>query len=149
MARTDSAAPALSRADFEAELRHLLQAHEQRSDNERCIECAGCERCTDCTFCKGSKALTRCHYCVDSQRCTDCTHCRGSRDLIGCNHCVACERCAQSAYLVRSVDCTGCTYCFGCVGLSRKDFHILNRPYDRSSYFAITSRLARELGLTP
>ena len=60
---------------------------------------------------------------------------------------VACDRCAQSSYLVKSVDCTGCTYCFGCVGLNKKDFHILNKPYDRSTYFAITSRLVRELGL--
>jgi hypothetical protein len=138
----------IGRAEFDAELRRLLQAHEQRTENERCIECTGCERCQDCTFCKGSKALSRCHYCVDSQRCSDSTHCRSSRDLVGCNHCVGCERCVQSSYLYRSIDCTGCTYCFGCVGLSRKDFHILNRPYDRSTYFAITSRLARELGLT-
>jgi hypothetical protein len=45
------------------------------------------------------------------------------------------------------VDCSGCTYCFGCVGLSRKDFHILNQPYDRSTYFKITSKLTRDLGL--
>jgi len=50
-----------------------------------------------------------------------------------------------SAYLVRSVGCSGCTYCFGCVGLSRRDFFILNKPYDRVMYFAIVSRLAREL----
>ena len=67
---------------------------------------------------------------------------------MSCSHCVASERCAQSSYLVRSVDCTGCTYCFGCVGLVRKDFHILNKPYDRSAYFALTARLARELGLS-
>jgi hypothetical protein len=144
---TGKPVPALSRAEFEAELRHLLQAHEQSADNERCIECAGCERCKDCTFCKGSKGLTRCHYCVDCQRCVDSTHCRASRDLVGCNHCVASDRCAQSSYVVKSVECTGCTYCFGCVGLSRKDFHILNRPYDRSAYFALTARLSRELGL--
>lgn len=52
-----------------------------------------------------------------------------------------------SAYLVRSVDCTGCTYGFGCVGLSRKDFCILNVPYDRATYFEVATRLARELGL--
>jgi hypothetical protein len=40
-----------------------------------------------------------------------------------------------------------CTYCFGCVGLSNKDFHILNKQYSRQEYFAITKRLARELGL--
>lgn len=137
----------MNKSEFEAELRRLLHEHETRTHNERCVECVGCERCLDCTFCRASKALTRCHYCVDSQRCVDCTHCRSSRDLIACSHCVASERCAQSSYLVRSVDCTGCTYCFGCVGLVRKDFHILNRPYDRSAYFALTAKLMRELGL--
>jgi hypothetical protein len=39
----------------------------------------------------------------------------------------------------------GCTYCFGCVGLSGVDFRILNEPYERDEYFAITQRLAREL----
>jgi len=137
----------LPRAEFEAELRKLLQAYEQRADNERCVECTGCERCSDCTFCKGSKALTRCHYCVDSQRCADCTHCRSSRDLLSCNHCIACDRCTKCSYVVKSIDCTACSYCFGCVGLSRKDFHILNQPYDRSTYFAITAKLTRELNL--
>jgi hypothetical protein len=33
------------------------------------------------------------------------------------------------------------------VGLSRKDFHILNEPYDRSAYFALVKKLSRELGL--
>jgi hypothetical protein len=49
--------------------------------------------------------------------------------------------------VVRCVDCTDCTYCFGCVGLGRKDFHILNEPYDRETYFALTARLARDLRL--
>jgi hypothetical protein len=144
-ARTEKDAP--TRAEFEAELRRLTQQHEQSADNERCVACVACERCKDSTFCKSSRGLVRCHYCVDSQRCVDCTHCRASKDLVSCNHCVACERCAQSAYVIKSIDCTGCTYCFGCVGLSKKDFHILNRPYDRSAYFALTARLSRELGL--
>jgi hypothetical protein len=38
-----------------------------------------------------------------------------------------------------------CTYCLGCVGLSHKDFHILNQPYDRSTYFQLSRELAREL----
>ena len=92
-------------------------------------------------------SLVRCHYCVDSQRCTDSTHCRGSRDLLGCNHCVACDRCTQCAYCYKSVDCMQCTYCFGCVGLFRQDFHILNRPYSRSEYFALVKKLKAELKL--
>jgi hypothetical protein len=31
------------------------------------------------------------------------------------------------------------------VGLSHKDFHILNEPYDRKTYFAITSKLVPSL----
>jgi hypothetical protein len=137
----------MNKAEFEAELRKLLQASEGRTENERCVECVGCERCVDCTFCRNSKGLARSHYCVDSQRLSDSTHCRASRDLIRCNHCVASERCTASSYLYRSIDCTECTYCFGCVGLARKDFHILNKPYDRRTYFALTGRLVKELGL--
>jgi hypothetical protein len=136
----------MNKAEFEAELRKLLQSADTRTENERCVQCVGCERCIDCTFCKNSKGLSRCHYCVDSQRCADSTHCRLSRDLVGCNHCVASERCTQCKYVVRSIDCTECTYCFGCVGLNKKDFHILNKPYDRGTYFKITNQLARELG---
>lgn len=66
---------------------------------------------------------------------------------MGCQHCDRCEGCAQSAYLTRSTDCTGCTYCFGCVGLSRRDFCVLNEPYDRQAYFTLVTRLSRELGV--
>jgi hypothetical protein len=40
-----------------------------------------------------------------------------------------------------------CNYCFGCVGLSNKDFHILNVSFPRKEYFDITARLRKELGL--
>jgi hypothetical protein len=33
------------------------------------------------------------------------------------------------------------------VGLSKKDFHILNEPYDRQTYFEVAGKLARELGI--
>jgi hypothetical protein len=55
----------------------------------------------------------------------------------------------RSSYLVRSVALSDCTYCFGCVGLSHKDFHVLNEPYGRTEYFDVTRRLAEELGLGP
>ena len=137
----------MNRAEFEAALAGLLEERKNSTENTGCIACTACERCVDCTFCKGSTGLVRSHYCTDGASLFDCTHCHRSRDLLGCNHCVASERCTRSAYLVRSIDCDGCTYCFGCVGLSSKEFHILNRPYDKSSYFALTSKLMRELGL--
>jgi len=33
------------------------------------------------------------------------------------------------------------------VGLHKKDFHILNEPYDRTTYFALVASLSRELGI--
>ncbi len=139
----------MTRAEFEAAFADLVNGRAEVRDNTGCIACTACERCTDCTFCKGSSQLQRCHYCTDSTTLTDCTHCHQSRELLQCNHCTACERCTRSSYLVKSVDCDGCTYCFGCVGLSKKDFFILNKPYDKSSYFALTGKLMRELGVGP
>jgi hypothetical protein len=33
------------------------------------------------------------------------------------------------------------------VGLSHKDYYILNEPQDRKTYYEITNRLSREFGL--
>jgi hypothetical protein len=38
-----------------------------------------------------------------------------------------------------------CNYCLGCVGLSHKDYHILNQPYDRSAYYELSRQLLRQL----
>ena len=46
-----------------------------------------------------------------------------------------------------SQDCSSCTYCFGCVGLVRKEFHILNEPYDRKTYFKLVKALMAELAV--
>jgi hypothetical protein len=134
-------------AEFEAAWRKLL-AGAARTANQGCLECGECERCTDCTFCVGGQGLARCHYCQACTDCIDCTHCVRSVGCIACQHCLDAERCAGSAYLVRSVGCSSCTYCFGCVGLSRRDFCILNEQYDRATYFEIASRLARDLRIS-
>ena len=131
-----TAAPA-SRAEFDAELRKLIDAYQRGQENVGCVEC---------TFCRNGKRLFRCHYCVDCERCSSSTHCRQSRDLLACNHCERCERCSQSSYLVQCIDCTSCTYCFGCVGLVGKEFHVLNRPMSRSEYFSTVARLTKILG---
>lgn len=133
--------------DFERRYQALLLRARSLVDNEACVECARCQGCSGCTFCQDSTRLVRCHFCVRCESCSDSSHCRGSRRLIDCQHCVDSEDCAQSAYLVRCVSLTSCQYCFGCVGLSGKDFHVLNEPCDRKTYFALTSRLSRELGL--
>lgn len=134
-------------SEFESRLRELTRAFANQRDNQGCYDCVRCERCVSSTFCRDSQRLVRCHYCVQCADCTDSAHARGCRSCISVQHCVASEQCMQSAYLVRCVSLTGCSYCFGCVGLTNKDYHILNEPYDRRSYYEITARLTRELGL--
>jgi len=137
----------LSKAEFEAQFRALLEGAEKLSDNVGCVQCEKCEGCQHCTFCKDSIRLSRCQYCVKCTDCSDSSHCRACEGCTGCVHCVESKRCVSSAYVIRSVGLTHCTYCFGCVGLSRKDFHILNKPYDRRTYFALTAKLTKELGI--
>jgi hypothetical protein len=131
--------------EFEAAFRKLLASEGNKRDSTGCIACERCVGATDSTFSVDCAQITRCHYCTKCERCTDCSHCSGSRDLNESSHCIDSERCSRSAQLVRCVGCVSCTYCFGCVGLARKDFHILNQPYDRTEYFAVVERLKREL----
>jgi hypothetical protein len=139
-----SPSSSMTGAEFEGAWRKLL-ALAAKSPNLRCLECQECERCTDCTFCAQGRGLARCHYCEGCTDCIDCTHCVRSVGCIACQHCVEAERCAGSAYLVRSIGCSACSYCFGCVNLSRRDFCILNEPYDRATYFDLAAHLSREL----
>jgi len=139
-------ADSLTLRDFEAKYRELQRQLGRDAANSGCVQCVECKGCTGCTFCKESERLVRCHYCVRCVGCMDCSQCKDGKTLIMSQHCIDCENCTQSAYLTRCAACTGCTYCFGCVGLSGKDFHILNEPYPRSAYFAITKRLMKELG---
>lgn len=137
----------MDRAEFESTFRKLVSTLGAQTENVGCVGCERCRGATECTFCEDCKQVTRCQYCVACEDCTDCAHCARSKGLTRCQHCVETERSTDCAYVVRSVGCHGCTYLFGCVGLSRKDFHILNEPYDRQTYFATVAKLTRELGL--
>ncbi len=68
-----------------------------------------------------------------------CTDCHQSTQLVDC------ERCSDSQYLSQCTDCVECTYCFGCVGLVGKEFHILNEPYDRKTWFKMVKALKSDL----
>jgi hypothetical protein len=136
----------LSAAQFEERLRELTSSLTQGA-NEDCVQCVRCFGCSRCTFCKESERLVGCHYSTRCRACTDCSHCTGCERLVACHHCVQTEDCTQGRYLVRCFGLSGCNYCFGCVGLSNKDFHILNEPVSRTDYFRITTELSRQLRL--
>lgn len=129
--------------EFERRYQELVRAHEEATDNERCVQCEHCRACSACTFCRHSEHLNRCHYCVECDSCTDCSHCLAARGLLSCHHCVDTQDSMGSTYLVHCSAMVQCNYCFGCVGLNQKDYHILNQPCDRSLYFEVSRKLQR------
>jgi hypothetical protein len=134
--------------DFEARLAELVEQSRAELLNQGSHGSEGCRYCTSCMFCRSCEYCYRCNYCERCQGCSQCTRCQSCSDCHSCAYCVDCERCTGSSFLIRSVDCTDCTYCFGCVGLSKRDFHILNEPYDRTTYFRITEKLKRALRIS-
>ena len=131
------------------EFQRQLTALEHRFDtdpvNNKSHGLTDCTRCSSCVFCTGSDRCYKCSYCSQCVNSTNLTHrssCISSHNMANS---VECTNCTNSAFLVQCKDMTECNYCFGCVGLSRKDFHILNEPYSRSEYFKITDKLFKTL----
>src|SRR5581483_3060338 len=135
----------VTKQEFVSELSRLKSAHVDAGANVGCVECKGCSGCLDCVFCNGCQRCHRSRYsegCSDSTQLTHCKTCRQSHSLA---YCEDCEHCGDSNYLIACAFCFECDYCFGCVGLSGKDFHILNRKYSRSEYFRLVAELKTEL----
>ena len=133
--------------EFEEAFARLTRARSAAIANARCIACERCERCSDSTFLRDCSNVARSHYCTSCSDSSECSHTSHSKRCVGCSHCERCEDCVRSAYLVRCVGCSNSNYCFGCVGLSGKDFHILNEPYERQAWFEKVGELRRELRL--
>jgi len=131
--------------EFKKALTALEKAFDTDPINVNSHNVDDCTRCTNSVFCKSCDRCYKCSYCTECESSTNLTHC------VGCSSChhvansVQCVSCTSSAFLVMCRDMSECNYCFGCVGLSRKDFHILNEPYDRSTYFKIIKELALAL----
>jgi hypothetical protein len=137
----------LGRREFLERLAVLVRAAGSDAANPGSYGCTGCERCADCMFCKDCDGCHQCTHCTRCQLCNNCSHCVDCKNCHASAYCLRSESCSASAYLVMSRNLADCTYCFGCVGLSRKDFHILNVPFGRTEYFAVTKRLRAELDL--
>jgi hypothetical protein len=125
----------MTRTEFAAELERLRRTEGPPSDNPASYRTEGCERCISCTFCQSCTDCYRCTHCVGCSSTTGSKHCVRCTRCHDCSHCEDSEDCTGSNYLVECLSCTDCTYCLGCVGLTKKEFHILNVPYPRSEYF--------------
>jgi hypothetical protein len=146
-AEARAAITTLGKREFLERLAGLVRAAGSDAANPGSYGCTDCERCADCMFCKGCDACHQCTHCTRCQLCNNCSHCVDCKNCHACAYCLRSESCSASAYLILSRTLADCTYCFGCVGLSRKDFHILNVPFGRTEYFALTKRLRAELDL--
>ena len=138
---------ALDKRRFLEELNRLASSFAADPGNPGSYACKSCVRCANCMFCEGCVGCYGCTHCVSCEQCNNCSHCVDSKSLNACAYCVQSENCANSAYVYFSKSLADCTYCFGCVGLSKKDFHILNVPFSRNEYFELTKKLKRELGI--
>ena len=130
--------------DFLRALEALKKDAEQR-DNFECFEVEESQGCSRSTFCMDCERCHRCNYADSCRECSDCTHIKRSIQCHRSTHLVSCSNCVESQYLVHCQDCADCTYCFGCVGLVGKEFHILNVPYDRKTYFEKIAELETQL----
>jgi hypothetical protein len=135
----------LDKRGFLEQLARLTQGKAAEPDNVGSYECKSCVRCTTCMFCNECNTCYACTHCTRCELCNNCSHCSDSKSLQNCAYCVSSENCSHSAYLSFCKNLSDCTYCFGCVGLSKKDFHILNQPFSRQDYFELTKKLKTEI----
>ena len=138
----------LDKRHFLDELTRLAQMFAADPGNPGSYSCKDCERCANCMFCSTCEGCFGCTHCTGCIQCNHCSHCVDSKTMHNCAYCVQSENCIQSAYVFLSRNLADCTYCFGCVGLSKKDFHILNQQFSRQEYFELVKALKRELGIT-
>jgi len=137
----------LDKRRFLDEFNRLTSQFASDPGNPGSYECKNCERCANCMFCSDSEGCYGCTHCTGCSLCNNCTHCVDSKSLNACAYAVQSENCANSAYVYFSKNLSDCTYCFGCVGLTKKDFHILNIGFPRTEYFELVLKLKRELGV--
>lgn len=133
--------------DFQQRLAELYREFETGGENADSYKLTECERCINCVFCNRCQQCVRCNYCTDCMGSSHLTHCTRCTSCHHMANSLECTNCASSAYLVLCRNLSECNYCFGCVGLAGKDFHILNKPYDRSEYFEIIKGLSQQLNL--
>ena len=137
----------LDKRKFMEELGRLTNSFAADPGNPGSYACKDCVRCANCMFSIECEGCYGCTHCIRCELCNNCSHCVDSRSLNACAYSVQSENCANSAYVYFSRNLSDCTYCFGCVGMTKKDFHILNVGFSRTEYFELVLKLKRELGV--
>ena len=137
----------MNRAEFLTELNRLTREFEDDAPSTGCINSTNLKACSSCMFSDALESCYRCTHCKECVNCSNISHSKGCEACHSSAYLVSSKHCSGSAYLIHCSVCSDCAYCFGCVGLVKKDFHILNKPYPRAQYFEIVGKLKKELGI--
>jgi hypothetical protein len=68
----------------------------------------------------------------------------GVANLKFCNHCYTSDN-----NLEYCAECMSCSDCFACVGLRKKQYHILNKPYPKEEYFKMVEKIKKHMNEMP
>ena len=88
---------------------------------------------------------------VNLKDCWDCTH---IQDCQNCYNLMSAFNCYNVDSTWWAVDSSDCAYgfcvlssqnCYGCVYLKRKQYHILNKPYQKEEYFKKIAEIEADL----
>lgn len=107
--------------------------------SKNCFACFDAYDCQDCMYlqdCWHTKDSLDTAFSDGSELCYETFsiglnsyNCNFSSYMRTCSECEYCELCFN------------CKNCFGCVGLNRKEFYILNKPYSREEYLKKVSEI--------
>lgn len=88
--------------------------------------------CQDCGYLLECKNVTDSWDITILENSELCYNISSSRGLHNCNCCYFCLNSSDLEYCENLIECNNC---FGCIGLRRKQYHILNEPYEPDGYF--------------
>ena len=140
---TPTLPPPMDPSEFEKAFQELKAGYQDAADNPQGFELKDCRHCSICMFCVGCDSCYRCTHCIGCEQCSNCTHCSECDDCHQSAYCTRSRLCVGSKYLEHCESCAECSFCFACVGLSKKDFYILNQKYDKKTYFALVAKLRK------
>ncbi len=110
----------------------------------------------NCAYCQDFALWKNCYFAIETGEIEDsmyCHHCNTAKSVVDCDQVISnssfCYECISSInlynckYLQNCTDCSDCTFwnslnwcsdCFACVGISNKQYCILNKQYTKQEY---------------
>lgn len=142
-----------NRAEVEkSRLKHPnISMHSRRSENcfgDYIFDSKNCNfvfkghELQDCIYISNVKALKDCVDCDMTLECELTYEAVEDNKNYNCNFLYWCADMRDCEYMMY---CFNMENCFGCFNLKRKQYHILNQPYEKEEYFALVKTIKETL----